>query len=79
MPDFFVLVCFLLEAYAVAINCNRTEAIELSRIFVDKYITGCPSESWLLRLAADDSYKPERVFVNVGFNKGYNFALWRQP
>ena len=74
--DPVILVCFLLASNAVARNCNRTEAIELSRIFVDKYITGCPSESWLLRLAADDSYKPERVFVNVGFNKGYNFALW---
>jgi hypothetical protein len=37
--------------------------------------SSCPSSDWLLDIAkANSTYL--KIFINVGFNKGYNFAIW---
>jgi hypothetical protein len=36
----------------------------------------CPVESWLEKMAAVDTKNMNKVFINIGVNKGYNFAVW---
>lgn len=35
----------------------------------------CPREDWLALMAAADP-SSDKILMNVGFNKGYNFAVW---
>lgn len=35
----------------------------------------CPMEIWLEAMAFHDDTQ-QKLFVNIGFNKGYNFAIW---
>ena len=35
----------------------------------------CPTDDWYVDFANVDKSK-RKVFINIGFNKGYNFALW---
>ncbi len=36
----------------------------------------CPDEAWMAAMALDDVHNPSKVLINVGMNKGYNFAIW---
>ncbi len=38
--------------------------------------TSCPEEAWLTVMAADDISNPNKLLINIGVNKGYNFAIW---
>ena len=48
-----------------------------ARLFAELNYDGsnCPKESWLQELAFVDP-SVDKVFINVGFNKGYNYVLW---
>lgn len=35
----------------------------------------CPKETWLKEMQRVDS-NPDKLFIDIGFNKGYNFAKW---
>jgi hypothetical protein len=49
----------------------------LAQNFIDLQTdgSGCPREDWLLEMAKDDALS-NKLFINVGVNKGYNFAIW---
>jgi len=40
--------------------------------------SGCPKQEWLQDISyfSQRSSNRKRLFVNIGFNKGYNFAMW---
>ena len=54
-----------------------TLCISMGPLFAAKYKdeSRCPEESWLEAFSAVDP-KPTKNIINIGFNKGYNFALW---
>jgi hypothetical protein len=37
--------------------------------------TNCPNDAWLVEMA-NTLLENTHIFINVGFNKGYNFATW---
>ena len=40
-------------------------------------LSNCPDEAWYLNMAMIEEYfDKEFTFINNGFNKGYNFAVW---
>jgi hypothetical protein len=49
--------------------------------FADKFLSlgadngGCPREDWIEAMAGSDPFS-SKVFINIGVNKGYNFAIW---
>eukprot|EP01041_Mallomonas_annulata_P005844 gene5844-11804_t len=53
-------------------NCSN-----LGEIFVQKNFDGtnCPMETWMEAFRMVDP-SPAKNIINIGFNKGYNFALW---
>ena len=59
------------------LSCNQAEATAVARFFYFKNTdnTKCPYESWLVAFR-DMSPSSKKVIINIGFNKGYNFALW---
>ena len=65
-----------------SLHCTEYESDKLSALFrdirnsVEK--TFCPKETWLesMRDWNIENGKSSGVFVNIGFNKGYNFAIW---
>ena len=59
------------------IYCSEDDS-ELIAKYFKQLITDrshCPSESWL-EAFYELSPSPKKIFINVGFNKGYNFAIW---
>ena len=69
-------------------NYTRTATIGCSAAALQNYsdaFTGanrdgswCPNDVWLLDMATSmqRSNNRKRLFINIGFNKGYNFAQW---
>jgi FkbM family methyltransferase len=58
--------------------CNMTDATHVARFFrhlVNVDWSNCPKESWQIDMRNIDP-DPDKVFVDIGFNKGYNFAQW---
>eukprot|EP01039_Chlorochromonas_danica_P002374 gene2374-2606_t len=55
---------------------NETAALIVNRFIASKRDgSSCPAEKWLPLMMKTDPYS-DKVFMNVGFNKGYNFAIW---
>ena len=65
-----------------SLHCTEYESNKLSALFRDiRYSveqTSCPKETWLesMRDWNIEHGRSSGVFVNIGFNKGYNFAIW---
>jgi hypothetical protein len=58
--------------------CNDTESLAVARYFrntVNVDWSNCPKESWMIDMRNVDP-EPNKVFVDIGFNKGYNYAIW---
>eukprot|EP01035_Chromulina_nebulosa_P032784 gene32784-43821_t len=67
--------------YSRSLHCKETESSFLSKVFRDTRSiekSFCPKETWLesMRDSNIEHGKSSGVFVNIGFNKGYNFAIW---
>ena len=60
-------------------NCTPEEASKIAHRFrkSGRFDDGsrCPRETWLEAMASVDEL-PTKLFLNIGFNKGYNFAVW---
>ena len=60
-------------------NCTAEEASDIAHRFRKSGRNDdgsrCPRETWLEAMASIDDM-PTKLFVNIGFNKGYNFAVW---
>ena len=61
-------------------NCTKQEAKDMAHRF-RKSGKGdddsrCPRETWLEAMAAVSEQPSRLLLINVGFNKGYNFAIW---
>ena len=61
------------------LNCTAEDAFKIAHRFrkSGRYDDGsrCPRETWLEAMASIDDV-PTKLFINIGFNKGYNFAVW---
>lgn len=61
----------------VKTSCDANDANIIAKYFyyliTDK--TRCPLETWLLSFRDADP-KPNKLIIDIGFNKGFNFALW---
>lgn len=82
-----LIILFLrLVSVARSIICkSREEGERIAKIFVGGLLyfewgghdgTACPTDDWLLSMAQHDFPKRTGTFINVGFNKGFNYALW---
>ena len=61
-----------------SMQCSGGIGSKLSNKFLVEYnrdMSNCPREDWLLAMAETDPFN-DKVFVNVGANKGYNLAVW---
>ena len=58
-------------------NCTSDEAGTIAKYFIElnKDGSNCPNDPWFLDFQDIDP-NSDKVFVNVGFNKGYNYAQW---
>ena len=82
------LCCYLpsrLLVVGAPLECNATLAQALAERFRKLGRKGrdssfCPEEEWLPLMAASSARanKQHYIFINIGFNKGYNFANWMQ-
>lgn len=54
---------------------NRCNIIAKYFISLNYDSTNCPHETWIEKFRDVDPYQGKNL-VNIGFNKGYNFALW---
>jgi len=76
-----ILLILLTNSYCYLINCNDDESIFLSSVFKNigwmMDYSGCPNDPWIKDFAEmtghDDQF---HLLMNVGFNKGYNFAQY---
>lgn len=59
-----------------AISCTAQQAQALVHRFHTEHrdYSACPREDWLVLMARAD--QRNKVLVNIGVNKGYNFAVW---
>ena len=69
------------EAGSPVYNCSPSNAFISGKIFNGKFRhdhANCPNEVWLIDMFAADENRHlvDKVLVNVGYNKGYNFAEW---
>jgi hypothetical protein len=57
--------------------CTKEEANIVARYFHHLGFDGsnCPKEDWMSKLATADDHS-DKVFIDIGCNKGYNFANW---
>ena len=64
------------------LNCSTEESTRLSVAFLHANkmhdFSSCPHETWLEAMQEMDieENRINGVYVNIGFNKGYNFANW---
>jgi hypothetical protein len=81
-----LLLTFPLSSTTVAIedlehvNCTAEEASAIAHRYRKSGRKGdddsrCPQETWLEAMAESDEI-PYKTLMNIGFNKGYNFAVW---
>ena len=77
-------ICLLCMAQGLeaSLECNSSTALLLATRFRSlgkkgRDSSSCPDEAWL-PLMADADHKERYIMVNVGYNKGYNFANWMQ-
>jgi hypothetical protein len=54
---------------------NDTERFATKFVTLGNDNTGCPREDWIEAMAGSDPFS-SKVFINIGVNKGYNFAIW---
>eukprot|EP01039_Chlorochromonas_danica_P009025 gene9025-9960_t len=59
------------------LSCSNETAALIANRFIDlqRDESSCPAEDWLPIMMRTDPYS-DKIFMNVGFNKGYNFAIW---
>ena len=61
-------------------NCSPEEALQISSKFRKQSYkndrSNCPTEDWLEAISHHNFPQKGTVFINVGVNKGYNFALF---
>lgn len=69
-------------------SCINDDSFIISSFFIKSGNEGfdrshCPTENWLLLMKkADimkksiDNIKKDYIFIDIGFNKGFNFAIW---
>jgi hypothetical protein len=75
-----LLLAFLAHPAHTWFNCTEEDAALISSRFRKWGRHGddnsrCPMETWLEAMALHDD-TAHKLFVNIGFNKGYNFAIW---
>ena len=84
--DLIILLCTIFAVAAlldsnsqIYSSCNTKEAESVANCFrfVDRDNSNCPVEKWFEVMASEDiKIKNHGVFINIGVNKGYNFANW---
>ena len=61
-------------------GCTVDDVARLTEKFfsLGKDFSNCPKEDWLQDMASVShrTSNRKRLFINIGFNKGYNFAIW---
>lgn len=75
-----LFVVFLAVTIAPVVHASLQDSLDcssLARAFVNHSFDGsnCPQESWMEVFRAIDP-QPNKNMINIGFNKGYNFAMW---
>ena len=74
---FAISTILLLAADVLGKSCTNQEANVIARAFralkYDK--THCPEEKWMEEMRNIDP-SPSKIIIDIGFNKGYNFAYW---
>lgn len=67
----------LLLLYFVCCVVSGRDAFLIAQYFRFLQYDGsnCPKETWLIDMHAVDPGR-DKLFVDIGFNKGYNFAIW---
>lgn len=87
-----IILLLLLSSSSIyskkSIICTEDESNKLAKLFVHydhinsfnrkKYDgSNCPFEGWFESMRDSDvKTKSNGIFINIGFNKGYNFANW---
>ena len=58
-------------------KCSEEESEVLAGAFIklDRDSSNCPDEAWLESMS-EFKLRSQSLFINIGFNKGYNFAVW---
>lgn len=75
----FLLLAFLSCGVVLGSTCAEDDSSKIASIFASTHEhdrSCCPIESWLQLMSKSNilNKKTDGIFINVGFNKGYNFA-----